>query len=80
MGEVLRALLLAKARCAHALEFMEQQRIVPLKVTWVDLKHAHPAKQQVGVDTWSGRSWAVIVNLKVFKNGILKWPSRRALT
>ena len=56
MREVLRALLLAAARCAYALEFAELQCVVPRKVTSIDLKHAHPAKQRVGVGALIGSS------------------------
>ena len=73
MREVLRAFLLAAARCAYALEFVEQQRVVPRKVTSIDLKHVHPAKQQVGVGALIG-SWLgiiVIFNLNVLKTVFL---------
>jgi hypothetical protein len=60
MREVLRALLLAAARCAYALESAELQCVVPRKVTSIDLKPVHPAEQQVGVDalirSWLGHS------------------------
>ena len=56
MLKVPRALLLAATRCTHALEFVEQQKVVFLKLPSIDLKRVQPAEQQVGVDALVG-SW-----------------------
>ena len=76
MREVLRALLLAAARCAYALEFAELQCVVPRKVTWIDLKPVHPAEQQVGVriliGSWLGHSCPLAVAASVCP-GLRRW-------
>jgi hypothetical protein len=56
MHKVPRALLLAATRCTHALEFVEQQKVVLLKLPSIDLKRVHPAEQEVGIDAFV-RSW-----------------------
>ncbi len=54
--KVPRTLLLAATRCTHALEFVEQQKVVFLKLPSIDLKRVHPAEQEVGIDALV-RSW-----------------------
>ncbi len=56
MHKVPRALFLAATRCTHTLEFVEQQKVVFLKLPSIDLKRVHPAAQKVGVYSFV-RSW-----------------------
>jgi len=44
MREVLPALLLAAAQRADALQFAEQQRVIPFKVAAIDFKQIHAAE------------------------------------
>jgi len=50
MVKVLRALLLVAARCTQALKFLQQQEVVFLKLTSIDLKRNHPTGQEVDID------------------------------
>jgi hypothetical protein len=50
MHKVPRALFLAATRRTHTLEFVEQQKVVFLKLPSIDLKRVHPAEQEVGID------------------------------